>query len=184
MNLQQTVGPTDMPSGFVTTPEWRLLVARGALSGKRRLGAGIVIRERRKTLEITVRAPASSTATRCDYHGILVAEGLGDRSVLDTATVLGTKRGRDWTLLRVAVAEERLSTVIVRIQQSLRVEGGVPFYAHFYRARELIVVFPDRVFRLTPQKESWGPAVAYGRSVGIPRAQRDFNPRRFEDEAY
>jgi hypothetical protein len=60
----------------------------------------------------------------------------------------------------------------------------VPFYAHFYRPRELVVVFPDRVFRLTPQKQSWGPAVAHGRAAGIPQEQLDFHPCRFEDEAW
>jgi hypothetical protein len=131
-----------------------------------------------------MRERAPNKAARCDYHGILVAEGLRDRSVLGTVTLLGTRRGRDWTLLRVAVTEERLALVIARVQRGLRVEGGVPFYAHFYRPCELLVVFPERVFRLTPRKESWAPAVSCGRSVGIPQEQLDFNPCRFEDEAY
>jgi hypothetical protein len=118
------------------------------------------------------------------YHGIIVEESLRDRSVLDAVAILGRKRGRDWTLLRVAVEARELSATIGLVRRGLKVVDGVPFYAHFYRSGELIVVFPDRVFRLTPQKQTWGPAVAYGKSAGIPTEQLDFMPCRFEDETY
>jgi hypothetical protein len=130
-------------------------------------------------------APAPRPARvnpRTDYHGIIVEEGLRDCSIADAVRVLGRKQGKDWSLLRVGVEAKLLPRVIQRLQRSLKVENGVPFYAHFYRFGELIVVFPDRVFRLTPQKDTWGPALAYGRSVGVPLAQLDFEPHRFEDE--
>ncbi len=119
-----------------------------------------------------------------DYHGIIVQEGLRDPSVLNTMTILGRKKGADWLLLRVGVDAGRLSLTIKRMQESLKVEGGVPFYAHFYRPGELIVVFPDQVFRVTPRTDSWAPVLAYGKAHGIPAAQLDFVPCRFEDETY
>lgn len=121
---------------------------------------------------------------RDEYHGIVVEESLQDPAVLKTVKVLGRKRGRDWTLIRVGVGSHQLPMVVDRVKRSLRIVNGVPFYAHFYRADELVVVFPDRVFHLTPVKKTWGPAVAHGRSAGIPLEQLDFAPCRFEDETY
>jgi hypothetical protein len=118
------------------------------------------------------------------YHGIIVEESLRDRSVLDSVAILGRKRGRDWNLLRVAVERSELSATIGLVQRNLKLVDGVPFYAHFYRPGELIVMFPDRVFRVTPEKDTWGPPVTYARSVGIPETQLDFFPCRFEDETY
>ena len=122
--------------------------------------------------------------SRETYHGIIVEESLRDQSVLETLAVLGRKKGRDWTLLRVGIEERALTTVVDQLQRNLKIENGVPFYAHFYRPGELIVVFPDRVFRLTPETDTWAPVVAFGKSVGIPAEQLDFAPCRFEDETY
>jgi hypothetical protein len=118
------------------------------------------------------------------YHGIIVEEGLEDPTLVASLLVLGKKRGREWTLVRVGVEELSLPALITRLQSSLRVEGGVPFYAHFYRPRELIVVFPEAVFRITPGKETWSPAVTYGASAGIPVEELDFSPCRFEEETW
>lgn len=58
------------------------------------------------------------------------------------------------------------------------------FYAHFYRNDELIIVFRDRVFRITPDKATWGEAREHGRQLGIIEKQLDFIPNRFMDEIY
>lgn len=118
------------------------------------------------------------------YHGIIVEESLRDPSVLNAVTILGRKRGRDWTLLRIGMAGSSLETVIERVQPNLKIVGGVPFYAHFCSRGELVVVFPDRIFRLTPDDDTWAAAVAYGKLAGIPPAQLDFMPCRFEDETH
>ena len=119
-----------------------------------------------------------------DYHGILVQEGLREPSVLSAITILGRKTGTEWHLLRVGVGAEHLTSTMEQVQKSLKVEGGVPFYAHFYRPGELIVVFPDRVFHVTPDPDSWAPIIAHGKAHGIPPKQLDFAPCRFEDETY
>jgi hypothetical protein len=122
--------------------------------------------------------------TSAEYHGIIIRESLVDQSVLNVVRILGQRKGGEWTLLRVAVASRRIEGTINRMQQELKVVDGVPFYAHFYRKEELIVVFPRRVFRMKPERGTWGPAVSYGRSLGIPDDELDFNPCRFEDETF
>jgi len=119
-----------------------------------------------------------------DFHGIVVEESLRDPSILKEVEILGRKKGTAWTLLRIGIEGVDSCRVFERIRQNLKIEDGVPFYAHFYRRGELIVVFPERTFRLTPEKGTWAPAVTYGRSVGIPADQLDFLPCRFEDETY
>ncbi len=74
--------------------------------------------------------------------------------------------------------------IIPLVQKNLLEENGVPFYAHFYRNDELIVVFPDRVFYLKPDRSAWTPAVTYGKNLGIPEERLNFKPAKFEDETY
>ena len=119
-----------------------------------------------------------------EYHGIVVEESLQDKGALKGLRILGRRKGRDWTLLRVGVERVALKPVVERIRRNLRVESGVPFYAHFYRPGELIVIFPDREFHLSPDRKTWDPAITYGKSVGIPPEQLDFAPCCFEDETY
>jgi len=117
-----------------------------------------------------------------EYHGIIIKEGLKDPSILNKVKVLGKRRAGEWTLLRVGVEEGEINEIVRLIQRHLVTEPT--YYAHFYREEELIVVFPRKIFYLTPKKESWKPAVDYGKSVGIPEEELDFKPCRFEEETY
>lgn len=117
-----------------------------------------------------------------EYHGIIVKEGLKDQSILKKLRILGEKRTEDWTLLRVSVSENEINNVVKLIQKSLVTKST--YYAHFYRNRKLIIVFPQRTFTLTPNRETWKPAIEYGKSVGIPEEELDFKPCRFEEETY
>ena len=122
---------------------------------------------------------------KTEYHGIVIKESLSDQSVLKAMTLLGKKVSADgWTLLRVGVEGEMIDEVLKRVKASLLTEDGVPYYAHFYRDDELIVVFPRKLFYVTSKKETWGTVVDYGVSNGIPRDQMDIRPCRVEDETY
>ncbi len=122
--------------------------------------------------------------TGSDYHGIIIKESLRDRSLFGRIQVLGQKQGRDWTLLKVGVWLGMIDRIIDLVQANLIAEKDVPYYAHFYRANELIVVFPKRIFHVSPDKTSWGEVIAYGESVGIPHNELDFRPCRIRDETY
>jgi len=103
---------------------------------------------------------------------------------LSEMTILGTKTGHNWTLLKVGIEAKAISRVIREIQRNLLTENGVPYYAHFYRGEELIIVFPGRTFQASPEEDSWKEAISYGESVGVPRAELDFRPCRFRDETF
>jgi hypothetical protein len=117
-----------------------------------------------------------------DYHGILVKEGLKDESILKEMKILGKKIGKNWMLLKISVDESKIKRVVQDIQKNLKANPN--FYAHFYRNHELIVVFPQKIFYIKPDKSTWKEAVEFGKSVGIPEKQLDFHPCRIEDETY
>jgi len=116
------------------------------------------------------------------YHGIIIKEGLKDPSMLNEMKILGRKSTTIGTLLRVEVEEDRIHATVKLVQMNLLKEPV--YYAHFYRDQELIVIFPEKVFHLTPDKETWKAAIEYGKSVGVPVEELDFKPCRFEDETY
>jgi len=118
-----------------------------------------------------------------EYHGIIVKESLKDQLVLNKIKILGRKKSAKWTLLRVSFNEDKIDEVVGLVQKSLITEP-VRYYSHFYREGKLIVVFPEKIFTLTPKRETWRPAVDYGKSIGIPEKELDFKPCRFEEETY
>jgi hypothetical protein len=90
-------------------------------------------------------------------------------------------------LYKIAVRGSDFDNTVKKIQSNLATRLFLKkqeFYAHFYRERELIIVFRQRIFNATPDKESWEDAVNYGISVGISPKQLDFSPCRFEDERF
>lgn len=98
--------------------------------------------------------------------------------------ILGEKRSSQWTLLKVNVNSNKIDETVALVRRNLLTVGNVPYYAHFYRDDELIVMFPERVFHATPNRSTWGQIVSYGNDRGIPAREMDIRPCRFEDETY
>jgi len=115
-----------------------------------------------------------------NYHGIIVDASQKDKTIFDKLKVLGQKEDGGWILYRVEVEKEGLDDLIVRLQENM-VRG---FYFHFYKDKELIAVFKDRIFRTNTNKSTWSEIMMYGKSQGIPKEQLDFFPCRIEDETY
>ena len=124
-----------------------------------------------------------------DYHGIIINLSLKDKSIFKTVDIIGRKNVflNLLILYKVNVRAETIDSTIQKLQADL-VENFwfyfPHFYCHFYREDELIVVFKERIFRVTTDPASWQEVIAYGESVGIPAKQLDFNPCRFADETY
>ena len=122
--------------------------------------------------------------TARDYHGIIIKQSLRDRSIRDSVRILGKKTAKNLTMLRVLIRDEVLEKFTKLVQANLLTENKVPHYAHFYNQQSLIAIFPGRVFPFKPDKRTWGPAIRYGRSLGISERELDFSLCRFEDETY
>ena len=117
-----------------------------------------------------------------NYHGIIVDISQQDKSIFDKLKILGSKKSSSgWILYKIEVSPEEINKIIEQLQQNMVVE---PFYCHFYRDNELVVVFKERVFRVTSDKYTWDEAVEYGKSLGIPEEQLDFFPCKVGEETY
>lgn len=113
------------------------------------------------------------------YHGIIVKESLNEK-IIKNLKILGEGQGKDFLLLKIEVPIKLIEKIINIIQKSLKVK----YYAHFFRENELIIVYKDKIFYITPNKTTWKAAVDYGLSIGIPLRQLSFKPCKFEEETY
>lgn len=109
-----------------------------------------------------------------NYHGIILDAEFKDPKFADQFQIFAKRRSRNnpWILYGVAVEPSKIKKIIRQIQENLKINA--PYYAHFYRDGELIVVFKEKVFRITQDKSTWANAQKYGRSLGIPKEQLNF----------
>ncbi len=117
-----------------------------------------------------------------EFHGIIVNKSLKNESVVDTWNVIGKKKG-NWVLYKVSVNEDDLNSFIKKLQSNMA-KGA--WYAHFYNKNgsKIIVVFKEKVFETSNNKENLNKIVQYGKSLGIPLEQLDFIPSTFTSETY
>lgn len=117
-----------------------------------------------------------------DYHGNLLDTEFKSPEFLKKFNIFASRKSRrnPWIMTGVIVPAEKIEEVISEVQEELL--DDQPYYAHFYRKDELIVVYKKKVFRVTPDESTWNEAVEYGRSLGIPAEQLVFLPNRFEQE--
>ncbi len=116
------------------------------------------------------------------YHAILLDTQFTDKSFIQKWKGLSSKKSRNnpWWQIKIEVPEERLEELVKDGQKLLK---NNKFYFHAYRDNELIVVFPEKVFYITPDRSTWDEMLKYCRQCGIPEDQ-DVEPARFEDEKY
>lgn len=119
------------------------------------------------------------------WHGIIVDKSLQDPGVMDDFKILGKKVADDdpkdvWTIYKVEVKAHLIDRVIERVQKNLQ-EG---WYAHFYKNKDLIIVFHDRVFKVATDPKTWKPIILYGKSQHIAADPLDFFPCTEDDETF
>jgi hypothetical protein len=78
-----------------------------------------------------------------------------------------------WTFIEFDVEDHAVTDLVQALSCSLDPQGG--WYCDFHTSAETFVVFAGRVFRY-PRGDARGraEAVEYGRSVGVPEAQLDW----------
>ncbi|MBN1532921.1 MAG: hypothetical protein JXA20_09685, partial [Spirochaetes bacterium] len=108
-----------------------------------------------------------------EYHGIIVSLSQRDRSIFKRLEIVGRKRVLFGlvTLYKVRVRHEALEAVIRELQGNMArgvLFRRMEFYAHFYREHELVIVFREKTFAVSPDPATWTGALAFGRTLGIP----------------
>jgi len=116
------------------------------------------------------------------YHGIILDLEFEDKAFPKKFNVFAKRKSTtsDWTIYGVEIADTDIGQTILEIQQAMK--NDEPYYAHFYNNTELVVVFRQKIFTVTPDSSTWLPVVEYGKSIQIPEEQLDFQPNRFQDE--
>lgn len=118
------------------------------------------------------------------YHGIVIAQGFRDPTFPKSFTIFAKRvsQGDGWDLYGIEMNASDLINTIHQIQEQLK--SNEPWYAHLYNDEELIVIFKNRVFRVTSHRSTWGEIITYGKTLNIPAEQLDFWPNRFQDEIH
>lgn len=117
--------------------------------------------------------------------GILIAESLLRNSPLEGVTLRVGKVSRGdvgdvsvgqpltWTFIEFTVEDQDLANLVEALSRSLDPVGG--WYCDFRTAEETFVVFAGQAFRYARgDSQGRAEAEAYGRSVGVPKAQLDW----------
>ena len=131
----------------------------------------------------------NQTNVNKEYHGIIINISQRDKSIFKTIDILGKRKYLFGLLIfyKIKVVPENLVSVIKTLQNNLSnriLFKKQEFYFHFYRDNELIIVFRDKIFKVSPDKSTWLEAITHGRQLKITDKQLDFIPNRFEDETY
>jgi hypothetical protein len=118
-------------------------------------------------------------------QGVLIAESLRvgaqltgiPLQVTKLTRVEMTNRGDDqpqhWTLLEFSAEESAAERLADQLASCLVSSGG--WYTDFHTAAETFVIFANKVFRYPRgQAEGRSEAQNYGRSVGVPEQQLDW----------
>lgn len=123
------------------------------------------------------------------YHGIIVNISQKDKSILKSFEIIGVKKVLFGLLklYKLQVTADMIEKTIKDLQSNMSdriLLKKQEFYFHFYRENELIIVYRDKIFKVSPDKSTWTEAIAYGEGLNISDKQLDFIPNRFEDEDY
>lgn len=133
-----------------------------------------------KTGNARVLRPCQNGVVAPPFYGILIEQSLADPAFVASLDVVHRRRDPNgsWVFLVVRIAPERLAAELERIRRSFTSEEA--WYAHFFSADEIAVVYPDTVIRMTTDPASWAPAIEHGLALGIPLEQLDFWPHSSE----
>lgn len=118
------------------------------------------------------------------YRAIIVKEGLRRPEVLRKFPVLGSQRVDRWHLVKVGIPAADIERALKLLQGALIEEPTYYCYAYETHGDKLIVVYPERDFRVTRESNSWDEAIGYGVDKGVPETWLVFTPFRFENEMF
>jgi uncharacterized protein YciI len=108
------------------------------------------------------------------YQGTVVKEGLRRTELLEQFPCLGKKRIDRWTVVKLGIPAADLNRAVELIQSALIAEPT--YFASLSGVDEMIVIYPDKVFRAGADPSTWTDAIRYGLDRGIPEEELVFLP--------
>lgn len=116
------------------------------------------------------------------YHGIVIDQEFSDPAFIEKLKVFARKQDGNWGIYGIEVAEGDLEKTIKETQMIMKSDQN--WYTHFYSDTEMLVVFKNKIFKVTPHASSWSEIITFGKELNIPEEQLDFWPNRFQDEIH
>lgn len=118
------------------------------------------------------------------YHGIILDLAFENLAFPENFKVFAKRKSttHHWVLYGIEIPESEITQSISKIQKNMK--ATKPYYGHFYKDNELLVVFKTKFFTVTPHSSSWAPVINFGKKLTIPEEQLDFWPNRFQDEKH
>ena len=120
-----------------------------------------------------IRFDKTNNSERFDksvYHGIIVNLSQKDKSILKSFEIIGFKKVLFGLLklYKLQVKADLIDKAIKELQGNMSdriLLKKQEFYFQFYRENELLIVFKDKIFRVSPDKSTWTEAIAYGKEL-------------------
>lgn len=107
------------------------------------------------------------------FKGCIVEESLEDNRILNNIKIIKVRITREedaserWHIYNSILTEKDIKKVHKYLKDG--------WYMHFWKGNKIVVLFKRRKFVLNlKNKEGWKEAINYGRSLGIPKEQLDF----------
>ena len=110
------------------------------------------------------------------WQGVVLEEGLEDKSLLDMARIVRTNvsklenENRVMTFHKVKIPDSMKDEYVERAKTNIK-QG---FYTHLCKDGQMTVVFKGRVFNFTADDPELNQAREYGKSIGIIPEQMPF----------
>lgn len=117
------------------------------------------------------------------YHSIILDTEFKDPKFVQKWKLLGRKKSRlnPWWQLKVEVPAEKFDEFVKEGQELLLNDK---YYFHVYREGELYFVWPNKVFKVRPDKSDWQEMLNFAKECDIPEDQMDIPIVSFETEEY
>ena len=115
------------------------------------------------------------------FHGVVVEKSLKEGIVCeDLFKVISMHKSSSWGIKIVELNEDEFDEKISKLQECMD-EGT--WYEHFYNNSDnLVVVFKEKVFKISKSKDTWQEMLEYGKALEIAEEQLNIFPLDFEDE--
>lgn len=98
-----------------------------------------------------------------NWYGWFIEQSFDDQSVFEEyKTVKMKSEGENWKEHVIEIPEEKIDEMMTWLENHLKPD----WYAHLVKGNDLIVVFKNKSFKLTPDG-SFDEVAQYGRTLGI-----------------
>ncbi len=110
-----------------------------------------------------------------DYKGVIIEESLIDNRQLNNLEIISLEitpeenPAERWHIFKVHASKDDIDKLSKNINDK-------KWYIHFWKGKDVVLLFKDRIFEFTwDNEDAKREVIKYGLSLGIPEEQLDFS---------